>query len=135
MNRSVIFRNAWISARNLATVNGGNVRQYIGEGLRKAWQGVIVTIESLTVNANQAINDLAQAIRYAINLYYMSPKKQEALAVAESVAEKSTEFGGQVAATVARYRKCTDKQAYHIAKAAYALGYDCAREAQSIYTA
>ena len=66
MNRSIIFRNAWTSARNLATVNGGTARQYIADALRKAWKGIVVTVESLTVApAAEQIQKLADALVFA----------------------------------------------------------------------
>ena len=136
MNRSLIFRNAWTSARNLATVNGGNVCQYIGEGLRKAWQGVVVTIESLTVkNAATQIQELADALVFAFGQYYNNPKKQEAQALVTSVAEAGEGFASEIATTVARFGKCSAKQAYHIAKAVQANCNNASRYAQYIYTA
>lgn len=136
MNRSQIFRNAWTSARNLATVKGGNVRQYISEALRKAWKGIVVTIESLTAApAAEQIQKLADALVFAYNQYYMTPKKQEAIALVRQASENLEGFAKTVAESVYMYKKCSPKQAYVIARGIQENCNAAGRYADFIYQA
>ena len=136
MNRSVIFRNAWISARNLATVNGGKVRQYIADALRKAWKGIVVTVESLTVApAAEQIQKLADALVWAYGQYYMNTKKREAYDIVRYASENLDGLAKNIAESVFRYNKCSPKQAYCIARGIHENCNAAGRYADMIYTA
>ena len=136
MNRSIIFRNAWTSARNLATVKGGTARQYIADALRKAWKGIVVTVESLTVApAAEQIQKLADALVFAYNQYYMTPKKQEAMALVRQASENLEGFAKTVAESVFLYKKCSPKQAYCIARGIHDNCGNAGRYADFIYQA
>ena len=136
MNRSQIFRNGRTSARALATVKGGNVCQYISEALRKAWQGIVVTIESLTVApAAEQIQKLADALVFAYNQYYMTPKKREAVAIVEQASQDLEGLAREIAASVYRYGKCSAKQAFCIARGIHANCNAAGRYADFIYQA
>jgi hypothetical protein len=136
MNRSEIFRNAWISARNFATVKGGTARQYIGDALRKAWQGVVVTIEMLTKLPDAVqIQKLADALVFGFGQFYNNAKKQEAFFLVFSVTEAAEGLAREIAESVIKYNKCSPKQAWHIAKAVQANCGNAARYAEMIYSA
>lgn len=136
MNRSQIFRNAWTSARALAIVKGGNVRQYISEALRKAWQGIVVTIESLTAApAAEQIQKLADALVFAYNQYYMNTKKREAIAIVHQASENLHGLVKDIAQSVYLYNKCSAKQAYCIARGIHENCGNAGRYADFIYQA
>jgi hypothetical protein len=136
MNRSVIFRNAWTSARNLATVKGGTARQYIADALRKAWKGIVVTVESLTVApAAEQIQKLADALVFAYNKYNMNTKMREAIAIVHQAAENLQGRAKDIAQSVYLYNKCSAKQAYCIARGIHENCGNAGRYADFIYQA
>lgn len=136
MNRSIIFRNAWISARNFATVKGGTARQYISDALRKAWKGIVVTVESLTVApAAEQIQKLADALVFAYNQYYMNTKKREAIAIVGSACESLEGLAKDIALSVYNFKKCSPKQAYCIARGIHENCGQAGRYADMIYMA
>ena len=130
MNRSEIFRNAWAIARRLSAQIGKSAKCFIGYALRRAWENR---------NAKPAADAgvLAKALVYGFRQYNMTPAKQEALALVQQVAADCRGFAADVAATIGRYKSCSEKQAWVIARAFAELkpNFDLNQVANFIYNA
>jgi len=129
MNRAQIFTNAWNIARTAATKFGGAVKSFFIEALKMAYKGEALSL----VPTKAEIESLARAIFFALSR--RGNGNGEARAIACWVRDNGTGFAAQVAETVARYGKASEKQAWHIASGAVACGIAIEPTIQQLYTA
>jgi predicted RecB family endonuclease len=112
-NLSQIAKTAWNIARAAAAKFGGSVVSFLSEAFKMAWRGETLGRKEAT---HSDVQELKKALVFAFNKSYMSEGKKEAISFCEEVANQHVN-GAQIAATVARYKSCSEKQAYWCAVA------------------
>ena len=107
INKSQLFKNAW----NIVKTAG----KTISEGLKAAWAQI--------KNADR-IQDIKRELTVAFTSYYPTAEKAAALSSIQSLACIVTSgFAFDVCQTVLKYKKCSEKQAYVIARAMAEAGF------------
>jgi predicted CoA-binding protein len=101
VNKSQLFRNAW----TLVKTAGKTMSQALKAAWAQAKNGTLV-------------QDLKRQLEVAFISYYPTAEKASALSSVKSLTYIVTSgFAFEVCQTVLKYRKCSEKQAYVIAKA------------------
>jgi len=119
-DKGAILRRAWEIARENAGVC--KVRKYFSMALMYAWDEAKAALKKAThvVTPNEAIQSLKTTIMRYTNSFYGS--KSDVADLGWALGNSGETFAAQVCESVAKYRKCSEKQAFIIAKAAIATG-------------
>ena len=117
INKAQVLRKAWNDFRSM----GGNTMAIFADCLRGAWAFFKEAAAMGAQGAQFYIQNVKEQV-LEVNYSKIRVNAVDGWAYVRSVRDAACGFASDVAATVAKYGKCSEKQAYVIARACYDLG-------------
>lgn len=119
INKSQVMKKAWVDFRTY----GGNTMSFFSKCLKDAWEEAKMRVQMGAQGTSYRIQAIKEEILSINSINSMgSSFSGNGMAVVREIKNASIGFASDVASTVLKFKRASEKQAYVIARAAYNLG-------------